>query len=157
MLRRLFDCQNQFPRRALRWQTAFHNDQIRSRLARKRQIRFHLRGRSGYIILDREIRRRGSHRRLHGIPRLFAGRERERHGVVVHDDCGNGRAVLPHHVVDLPAIRIALPREIGVVTDHISGNFLDPLGRHRVGKLQERLLRQTIKFLLQLIGEFSVR
>ena len=44
MLRRLFNGQNQFPRGALRRQTALDHHDIRARLPRERQIRFRVRG-----------------------------------------------------------------------------------------------------------------
>ena len=120
MLRGLFNRQNQFPWRTLRRQGAPHDDQIRSRLALERQIRFHVRGGSGHLISNQKIRRRGTDRRLYRIARLFTRGKCQRYGVVIQDDRGNGRAVLPHHVVNFPAIRIAFPWKVTVIAYHVS-------------------------------------
>jgi len=122
VLRRLFNRQDRFFRGAtLRRQLP--STTRYSRPASRVSVKFpasHPRL-SGPLHFQREIRRPGSHRPLHGCPPVLPGVERHRHRIIVHDD-GEWPRRTPPPCLDLSAIRITFPRKLAIGADHIPLN-----------------------------------
>src|SRR5262249_36855405 len=121
----------------------------RARVAVLGEVRLHLRRGGLCSRIHAEFRRerfQGNGNRNSGHR---PGSQRDHHRVVVDDDGGNGCAVLPNHVVDFPAVGIALGREVAVVADNVAGDGLDASRDDAVGELGENAVGRTVEFLFQ--------
>src|SRR5215469_18349816 len=97
-------------------------------------------------VLKRKFLFRWVHHRLHYISRLISRSECEGNGIVVHYNRGNRGAIFPDHIVNFPAIRIALPREIAVIADDISANFLYAASDNQIRQFAKNFFWRTIEF-----------
>ena len=99
-------------------------------------------------VLDREIRSGRVNQGGDGISGMLAGRERQVDGIVIDNDGGDGGAVFPDHIVNFPAIGIALAREITVVANNVAGDFLYAARDELVGKFSEDPVRRAVELFL---------